>query len=366
VRTQSSIQTSGTLATDDFTINWDAVPGAATYDVWVNRLTSGTSQYFRNVSVATNSVAVSDFAPGRYAIWVNSQTAAGFSGLWSQQGLVTVSVPVSGLNVTGGSISSTPTLTWNAVAGATNYDVWVDNLTTNQSEVVRNTSVNGTSLQLDGLAAGSYRAWVRSRDENGGNYAWSGAFDFEHQATARVLTPTGTGNSDTPLFTWTAVSGATRYELWVSNLNGSGRVIHEENLTANSFTPGSALSSGNYRIWIRAFDGSNATVGWSGAFDFSVAASSEAELESEQLLTSLSDGLFCDAADVLTMLDDHTRDHAATGNRTEIEVAQMDRAVERFGEYGTVRTHDLVAERLLSGSSLPQSMALPRDEIRTM
>lgn len=313
VRTRSSVQTTGTVSTDDFTISWSDVPGAATWDVWINRITSGTSQYYRNTSVTQTSVAVSDFAPGRYGIWVLAKNASGFSGFWSPMALVTVSVPVSGLAVSGSSLTAVPTLAWDAVTGASQYDVWINNLTTNTSEFVRDTDVSATSLPLSTLTPGAYRGWVRARDEFGGNYAWSSAYDFSYQAASRPLAPAGSGHSATPLFTWITVSGATRYELWVSSLDGGGRVIHQQNLTGTSWTPGQSLSAGNYRIWIRAFDSADATSGWSSSLDFSVAAAdspgasrSAAAASGATLVGDVVDRLFADSAAVLTALEQTT------------------------------------------------------------
>lgn len=272
VRSRPTVQNSGVEASDDFTIGWTSVPGAADYDVWVNRITSGTSQYYRNASVSGTSVNVSDFAPGKYGIWVLARDAAGFSGFWSPMAQITVSVPVTNIQATAATLADSPLLTWNAVTGAAQYEVWINHLTTGVSPFVHNSAVEQTSLLLTTLTPGSYRAWVRARDESGGGYAWSAPMDFSAQAPSRVLTPSGGGHSATPLFSWTAVSGATRYELWVSSLAGAGRVIHETNLTSTTFTPVVPLAAGNYRIWIRAFDSTNVNTGWSVPLDFSVVA----------------------------------------------------------------------------------------------
>jgi hypothetical protein len=304
VRTRAAVQTAGTIAADDFTIEWNSVAGAAVYDVWINRLTSGTSQYYRNNSVATNSVDVSDFDLGRYAVWVQAQSPAG-NGIWSPMAQVTVSVPVAGLQVTATDVTSTPTLSWDAVTGAGSYDVWINNLSTGEDEFLRNSSVAGTSLQLNSLPAGSYRGWVRARDEFGGNYAWSSAFDFEHQRAARPLSPAGTGTAASPVFKWSAVSGATRYELWVSSLDGGGRVIHHEDLVGTAYTATEVLAAGNYRIWLRAFDSAGGTTGWSSALDFSVASqwTQPPSSNSDAADSVLTDAVFADVLDVLGQVD---------------------------------------------------------------
>lgn len=121
------------------------------------------------------------------------------------------------------------------------------------------------------MTAGSYRAWVRARDAQGGSYAWTPTFSFEVQRAARVLTPTGTANSSTPLISWTAVSGAARYELWVSNLNTLVRVIHFTDITSTRFQPAANLVPGQYRVWVRAIDGNGVSAAWSTPANFTVA-----------------------------------------------------------------------------------------------
>ena len=258
-----------TVSSGNFSTVWSAVPGAVSYDVWVDRLTSATSQYFRNTAVVGTSVDMTGFNIGRYGIWVRGRNSRGDLGNWSSQGVVTVSIPVAGVSVTAASLNSVATLNWAAVPGATQYDVWVNNSTTGVSQVIRNTTVSATSLAMTTLGAGAYRAWIRARDNSGANHAWSNPFDFDIQKAPRLLSPTGSGQPGTPLFSWTPTAGATRYELWVSN-QANVRVVTETNITGTSWTPSISLPAGTYRTWIRAFDGTNPATGWSSVLTFTI------------------------------------------------------------------------------------------------
>lgn len=262
---------STTHSISSFQIVWSAVSGATTYDVWVDRLTSNTSQYLRNTSVSATSLDVTNFDIGQYAVWVRARNTQGDLGLFSSRIVFQVSLLPNDVSVTSTAFDGTPVLGWSSVPGATQYEVWVDNQTTNTSRVVHSTSVTATSLPLPGLTAGSYRAWVRARDAQGGSYAWTPTFSFEVQRAARVLTPTGTANSSTPLISWTAVSGAARYELWVSNLNTLVRVIHFTDITSTRFQPAANLVPGQYRVWVRAIDGNGVSAAWSTPANFTVA-----------------------------------------------------------------------------------------------
>lgn len=257
--------------TSGFLLLWSEVPGAASYDVWIDSLSTGTSQYVRNSAVVGTSLALSNFPIGQYAIWVRARGSSGEYGSWSARAVQTVDLSPASLTISSGLFSSVPVLSWQAVPGAALYDVWVDNLSTAASMVLRNTSVAGTSLEMPELGSGSYRAWVRARDAAGTNYRWSTTFAFEHQRASRLTAPTGLSATPTPEFTWTAVAGATRFELWVDSRDGLGRVIYFSSLTSSSYQPTTLLAAGNYRVWVRAFDSSGAHTGWSSFRDFSIA-----------------------------------------------------------------------------------------------
>ena len=101
---------------------------------------------------------------------------------------------------------------------------------------------------------------------------WSSAFDFEVSRAPRVTLPAGNGQSTRPTFAWTVVSGAARYEIWLTNLTTGVREISATNLLSVSYTPPTDLTrSNNYRVWIRAFDISGAASAWSLPVTFTIA-----------------------------------------------------------------------------------------------
>ncbi|MFO0864207.1 MAG: Ig-like domain-containing protein [Gemmataceae bacterium] len=91
--------------------------------------------------------------------------------------------------------------------------------------------------------------------------------------TPTILTPIGVLNDVTPTFTWTATSLAARYDLWVDNLTtGASQVIRQTSLVATTFTPVANLPYGSYRVWVRAFNGSDVASSWSTSADFRIGA----------------------------------------------------------------------------------------------
>jgi len=276
LRPRTMVLNSGrTELSGNFRIDWNAILGTATYDVWIDRLTSSTIEYLRNTIVVGNTLLVANFDVGSYGIWVRASNSAGEVVGWSPQARIKVSYAPTELSVVAKSLKSTPTLSWLSVGGAALYDVWINNQTTGVT-AVRNSSVVGTKLELLDLPQASYRAFVRGRDLPGGaDYLWSTAFNFELGRAPRITSPTGNGQPGRPTITWTSVSGAARYEIWMSNLTTGIRAVSDANLLLPSYTPTTNLtSSNNYRVWIRAFDGSGAATQWSSSATFTIALNS--------------------------------------------------------------------------------------------
>jgi hypothetical protein len=125
-----------------------------------------------------------------YRWWVRAVDAHGGPGSWSAAMDFNVSLaPLAAPTLVGpaGPITDlTPTFSWNVVPDAHHYDIWVSDLTTGQTEVLRDTDVRGTEWTPEerGLVLGhAYRWWVRACTESegvrrGGTGPWSNPLDF--------------------------------------------------------------------------------------------------------------------------------------------------------------------------------------------
>jgi uncharacterized delta-60 repeat protein len=253
------------------TITWTTATYAARYDLWIDNLTTGASQVIRQQNIAGTSFTPTSNLPfGSYRAWVRSISDAGVASAWSvatdfRSATPAITGPV------GTSANATPTITWSAVDGAARYDLWLDNQTTGAAQVVRRTDLTSASFTpTSALPAGLYRGWVRAFDAAGNATSWSAASEFSIGIPS-VTGPVGTAPSSTPTITWTALADATRYELWVDNLTtGASQVVRQTNVATNSFAISTALASGQYRVWVRAFNASGTATAWSKAFDFRV------------------------------------------------------------------------------------------------
>ena len=174
------------------------------------------------------------------------------------------------------STNTTPAFSWTAAVGVTSpaqYDLWVNNVTTGATQVIRNQTLTTNSYTpLTPLPAGSYQAWVRVM-ASGATSPWSAAYGFTitPPAAPPFTAPTGSTTNLTPTFSWSASTDAVRYDLWVTNVTtGQSQIIRQTNLATTSYTPASALPLGSYLAWVQAFDNAGSSSGWSVADNFTL------------------------------------------------------------------------------------------------
>ncbi len=265
------------------TFTWKAIDFAANYDLWVNNLTTGVAQVIRRTVPAVNRAALITYTPanpmpaGNYRWWVQAVTAAGARGAWSVAKDFLIPIP-NIITPRGLITTSTPTFRWTGVTEFVTYELWVDNLTTGVSQVLR---VQGLTDKFYTptlpLENGQFRAWVRGFDKNGLASQWSGIADFTINATIGnaplAISPGGTTNDNTPTFTWQGVANAATYEIIVKNMSDGGQptVLNVNNIAGLSYTTTTTLAPNrNYRWWVRAVTGNNVPGPWSQPQDFRV------------------------------------------------------------------------------------------------
>ncbi|MCI0742561.1 MAG: hypothetical protein L0Y72_26305 [Gemmataceae bacterium] len=259
------------------TITWSSIAAASRYELWVDHLSTGQSRVMHRTDLTNTTFTPAErLAVGSYRVWVRAFNAQGQASKWSDFQDFQLTAPAAPA-LTGPEAETTdksPTIAWNAVADAARYDLWVDNLGTGQSQIIREAALIDTSFApAAALPHGQYRAWVRAINDNGVPGSWSAARDFRIVAvlTPALTAPAGITADTTPEITWSNIAAATRYELWVDNLGtGQSQVIHDANLTVNNFTPSVSLRLGLYRAWVRAFDAAGQASRWSTPHDFRI------------------------------------------------------------------------------------------------
>ena len=269
------------------TFRWQAADGAANYDLWVDNLSTGATQVIRvTVPHVANAKDIS-YTPttaltaGNYRWWVQTISLSGAKTSFSTPTDFTVPVP-SIINPRGAISNNLPLFTWSGVNEYVSYELWVDNVTTGTSQVLRVNNIIGKSYQSTlPFENGSFKAWVRGKDAAGNFSQWSGVADFTVTTgvgTAPVLNFSFTNANGFRVFSWNAGSNASTYEIVVKRISDSSQpiVINQRGIQGLTYTATTTLTSGTYRWWIRGLDSTGTALPWSQPQVFTVDASQSA------------------------------------------------------------------------------------------
>src|SRR5207253_9349282 len=132
----------GTIQNATPTFTWNVVTGAAYYELWVNDVTAGRAQVVYNPHVTGNTMTPAGplTAGDAYQWWVRAFSSTGAAGAWSTAAAFTIGLLTrpSPLGPTGSLQGASASFSWSAAAGADNYDLWINDVTTGQSQGLRN------------------------------------------------------------------------------------------------------------------------------------------------------------------------------------------------------------------------------------
>ena len=247
------------------TLKWNAVSGAAKYEVYRARSRSG--EYIKYSTVTGTSYTNTSYIEdgNTYYYKVRALKSDGTAGAWSSVVSVTYKQTLSAPAVTGGNdAQGRPTLKWNAVTGAAKYEVY--RARSKDGDYIKYSTVTGTSYtNISYIENGNtYYYKVRALDASGTAGAWSSIVSVTYKQT--LSAPTVTGGNDSqgrPTLTWKAVSGAAKYEVYrARSLNGD--YIKYSTVTGTSYTNTSYIENGNtYYYKVRALDASGTAGAWS-------------------------------------------------------------------------------------------------------
>lgn len=219
-----------TASRTDVTLRWDSVSGATSYDVLFNGSTyrvTGTSKTISGLNANTS-----------YGYQIRTNNANGSSSYSSPKTVKTLPyAPSTYPTVRTAVATDSVTLTWNAVAGATEYELYFNG----QTYTVKGTSQTVTGLKDD--TSYSYR--IRSHNEGG--YSSYSPYMTVKTALKAPAVPTGIGARSTynsVTVSWNAVSKAQSYDL---NFNGAVYNTTATTKTVSGLNPNTA-----YQFQVRA------------------------------------------------------------------------------------------------------------------
>ncbi len=215
--------------TNQATISWTAVPGAASYNLYWSTAAGVTKASGTKIaSVSTPYVKTGLAAGTTYYFIVTAANGVGESTASTQATATTNAAPPAvpaaptGVTATGG--ANKVTLSWQAVSGATSYNIYwatTSGVTTSGTKITAAT----TPYAQTGLAASTAYYYIVTAVNAAGQSVASAQITATTNAPIVTLptAPVGvssTGGTNQVSLSWSAVSGATSYNIYYATTSG--------------------------------------------------------------------------------------------------------------------------------------------------
>ncbi len=221
---------------------WDAVPGAASYNIYWSNSMGVTAATGTKINVPTNSYTHTALIPGaRYYYVVTAVNALSESGASAEVSAIpTPPIPAAPTGVQATAGDSVNTLSWNAATGATSYNIYWGTATGVTTST--GTKISGvTSPYLHtGLTNGTAYYYIVTAVNAGGESVPSSEVNAAPQAAPQA--PAGvsaTIGNGLVVISWTAVTGATSYNVYHGTATG---VTTVNGTKVTGATSGSAIT----------------------------------------------------------------------------------------------------------------------------
>ena len=250
-------------------LTWNAVEGATSYRIY-RSTAKGSGYSLLGTTTATSYTNTGAKAGTTYYYRVKACNDAGlspYSNIVSGQVKSVTPKPSAPVVKIGHSASSgKPMLTWNAVSGATSYNVY--RATSQNGTYSLLGTVTATSYTNTGAKAGTTYYYKVKAVNSAGESAYSNV--VSGRATVTTLTMGHSSTSGKPQLTWKAVSGAASYKVYrATTKNGAYSVINTTK--ALTYTNVGAALGTTYYYKVEALNASGKSLGFSAVVEGKVA-----------------------------------------------------------------------------------------------
>jgi hypothetical protein len=248
--------TSNGITTSSATVSWTAVSGASSYQVEYKLSTASTWTVLTSSTTATNA-NITSLAEGTLYDWRVRANCDSSVGNYSQAQFTTsVSVTCgSPTNLTSSNITTTSaTISWSAVSGASNYQVEIK-VSSASTWMVLATTLSSTSASISGLSEGTIYDWRIRANCSGTESNYSQA-QFTTIGNPTCDAPTGLISSNitttSASVSWSAVSGASNYRVEYKLSSSSTWTVLTSSTTATNANITGLIAGTLYDWQVRA------------------------------------------------------------------------------------------------------------------
>lgn len=227
-----------------YTVSWGSAAGATSYTLEESANGGSWTGAYTGTAI---SKAYNGKAAGTYAYRIKACNPAGCSATSASKSVQVIYPPsaVSALTVPATNTTGSYTVSWTAVAGATKYKLQ-ERPAGGGFATVHDAA--GTSKAITGKTTGTYEYRVQACNDAGcgGQSAIKSIQVTLPPASAPTLTAPATNSSGSYTVSWTAVGGATKYQLQERPAGGSFATVHDA-VGASKAISGKATGTYEYR-----------------------------------------------------------------------------------------------------------------------
>ena len=284
-------------------LTWNSAAGATTYNLQLSDASDFSNLIIDQTGIAVLTYAFAGLDNDKIYYWrVSGTSAAGTSGwseVWQFKTILGAPVLASPADNTKG-VAVNGTLSWNTVTGATSYGFQLSDVSDFSNLLTDQSGLMDTEYNYSNLDNNTTYYWRANAANADGTSAWSSEWEFKTiLATPQLLTPAldSKGVLKTGTLTWAGVSGATTYDVQISEVyNFASYVINLAGVGTNSYNYN--LIDGKQYYWrIRAVnaDGNSA---WSAIWYFQTSLEAPALIAPANMSTGMPFSLSLDWVDV--------------------------------------------------------------------
>ena len=247
------------------TVSWQTVEGALSYELWTGTESNALSAAKYGGDITGTSATIPGLTNGiTYYFWLKAKNLNGSSGLSPMASgtptalAVTPLAPAAAPQVTAGDRQLS--LSWQAVDGATHYELWAGTSADSSQATKRGGDVTGLSGVISQLTNGTpYYVWIKAKNSVGTSGFSPGASGMPSMFTAvpqPPKAPTVSLGSEEVTLSWVAAGDASSYEIYMAPSNNSAAATQYGEAIYDSLSAVvSGLTNGNtYYIWLKGIN----------------------------------------------------------------------------------------------------------------
>jgi len=282
--------------TSPVTFSWSVVSGATNYVVWGMTSTTISSNERFTIGKTGGTHVTVPVPQGNLAWYVEADfgdcPSSTFSKVFTLSSTTPVtcsSNPATLLSPVNGAtgLTSPVTFQWTAVSGATGYQLYIAQANDSGDLVGTTTSTSLTTL----VPGGTVTWWVVTTfagcpDVISAKSSFTSGTQTTCGATATLNSPADGATVSSPVtLSWSAVTGASGYRLWIS-VNGSSPILAARTLTATGTSQQLQLPSGADEWYVETLFSNGCDSTFSAHRRFTVSAAANCDTHKGATLTS--------------------------------------------------------------------------------